>query len=129
MIWLFRRILDRLVVRVLGVVATQVESHAQMELSETRAELLRRAKEFDHEDTPGMDLVAAELRGRAERIGSSAGPGSEVLQLASELHGEDLRNAESLRLPVTDKPQAIESSNGRKRGRPRRDAVSSPDNK
>jgi len=118
MLWLFRRVLDRLVVRVVGVVATQIESHAQMELSETRAELLRRAKELEHEDTPGVDLVAAELRSRAERIGVSAGPESEVTELAAELHGEDLRTGESLRLASErQKPRRIKTSNGRKRGR------------
>ena len=128
MLWFFRRVLDRLVARIVGVVATQIESHAQMELSETRASLLRRAKELDHEDTPGMDLIAAELRSRAECIGTSVGPGSEITHLVAELQGEDLRNADSLRLPPAagseDKPLAIESANGRKRGRPRRDAVS-----
>ena len=130
MLWLFRRVLDRLVVRVVGVVASQIESHAQMELSETKAELLRRAKELECEDTPGMEDLAAELRLRAEGIAESAGPGTDVTRLAVELHDVDLRDVESLKLPASaDKPRAIESSNGRKRGRPRKDAVSTPEAK
>jgi hypothetical protein len=123
MLWFFRRVLDRLVARVMGVIATEIESHAQIELSDTRAALLRRAKELEQENVPGMEHVAAELRSRAELLGAAPGPGSEVAGYVEALHGEDLRNPEALRLPKAGNDSgvlAIESTNGAKRGRPRR---------
>jgi hypothetical protein len=128
MLWFFRKVLDRLVARVVGLVAAQIESHAQMEMSEMRAELLRRARELDREETPGMEDVAAELRSRAARIGQSAGPGSEVVALVAEYDAEDLRTTGKLghasHSIADERPRSIESENGRKRGRPRKGAVS-----
>jgi hypothetical protein len=127
MLWFFRKVLDRLIVRVVGLVAVQIESHAQMEMSEMRAELLRRARELDREETPGMEEIAAELRSRAASIGQSAGPGSEVVALVSELDGEDLRTSgkfqHSAPTIAEDRPLAIESATEPKRGRARKGGV------
>lgn len=129
MLWFFRRLLDRLVVRVTGAIASQIESHVQLELSEAQAGLLRRAKELEHEDTPGIEQIVSDLRKRAERLGTPAALSTDAVDFVAELQHENLRDIESLCISHREesKPHAIELANGSKRGRPKKAAKSDSD--
>jgi hypothetical protein len=111
--WLFQRVLDRLAAQLTLLVAARFESQAEMELTETRAEMLRRAGQLERDDAPGAETLAAELRAAAQRLGrDDRAPAEGVLGPLRTLHAEDLREPESLRLPVEEKrPAALPANN------------------
>lgn len=118
--WLFQRILDRLTAQFALLVAAQLESQAEMELSETRADMLRRAQQLERDETPGADVVASQLRTAAEQLGGDErGPAEGVLGALRRLQGENLREPENLRLAFHEKGEKkpLELEAPEKRGR------------
>ncbi len=68
--WLFERVVDRLIAKLTLLLAARFESHTELELIETKAEMLRRADELERDDSPEGKSLAAELRAAAARLGS-----------------------------------------------------------
>ena len=97
--WLFQRVVDRLLSKLTLLLAARFESHAEMELVETKAEMLRRAGELEQDDSPEGKSLAAELRAAAARLGrSESGPAGDVLAAVERLNGEELGQADALRI-------------------------------
>lgn len=124
--WIFRRIIDRLLVRSTVQVASQVEAEMNLELGEARAMLLRRVHELEQENLPGLEQVAATLRLQAARMGGDDEiPGGDAARIASVLRRENLNEEEPpIVLPPPAemsgaKPLALPAP--KKRGRPRKD--------
>ena len=89
--WLFQRVVDRLLAKLTLLLAARFESHAEMELVETKAEMLRRADELEQDDSPEGKSLAAELRAAAARLGrGESGPAGDVLAAVEQLNGEEL---------------------------------------
>jgi hypothetical protein len=130
MLWLFRKLIDRLLGKAALVVGSTMESEMEMELSAARAELLRRARKLEQEDVPGFAEIAAELRAVAGRLGKAVSiPCADAVATISALAAEDLRTPEALLLsgeaapsgaPATE-PGLLPSPASRKRGRPKKD--------
>jgi hypothetical protein len=132
MLWLFRKILDRLLARSVLQVASELEAEIQLELTDVRAELLRKAHDFEQERIVGFDELAAGLRARAAKMaGENETPGSDVLAVVALLREEDLREplqaSSAKSSPAGDSHRsllpAISRGDGKKRGRPRKDEV------
>lgn len=68
MLWVFRKIADRLTVQLAMLLAARMESHAALLWSESREELLRRAATLEGETLPGGKELASELRQRAAKM-------------------------------------------------------------
>jgi len=125
--WIFRKIIDRLLVRSTIQVASEVEAEMNLELGEARAMLLRRAHELEQENLPGLEQVAASLRLQAARMGAEDEiPGGGAVRIASVLRRESLSEQEP---PIVLPPPAEMPETGRlalpapkKRGRPRKSA-------
>ena len=62
--WIFQRIVERLFVKLIAMMGSEWDARVEMHLSETRAELLRKAKQLEGEETRGLEEVAASLRAR-----------------------------------------------------------------
>lgn len=127
MFWIVRRIMDRLLVKITVVVASKLESHADLELEETRADFLRRAAELEKEDVAGMEEVVTRLRSQAAAIGRDGKtPGDGTLEVAKRLASDNLREEPSE--PAFDAPSEVGlleqdttgDSRGKKRGRPKK---------
>lgn len=123
--WIFRKIIDRLLVRSTVQVASQVEAEMNLELSEARVMLLRRAHELEQENLPGLEHVAASLRLQAARMGGEEDlPAGDAVRIASALRRENLSEEE---LPLVLPPPAgrvateqLALPAPKKRGRPRK---------
>lgn len=115
--WLFQRVLDRLAAQLTLLLAARFESQAELELTETRAELLRRAGQLERDDAPGTDVLAAELRAAAERLGrGEGGPAESVLEPLRRLEGEDLQTPDGLRLSAdAEPPRALPAADKKSR--------------
>jgi hypothetical protein len=129
MLWLFRKILDRLLVKSAVHVASELEAQIDLEVSETRATLLRKAHAFEQENIPGLEQVAASLRTRAARVaGESEVPAKDVVAIVALLRDENLRDELPASLShhgdVADAPcaflSALPAPEAKKRGRPRK---------
>lgn len=129
MLWLFRRILDRLLVKSAVHAASDLEAQMELAASETQASLLRRAYELEQENVPGLDQVAAGLRARAASMAGENGvPGGDISGIVSILRAEDLREeVERTRpaigseaVPVRRAAPAAPRQAAKKRGRPRK---------
>jgi hypothetical protein len=129
MLWLFRKILDRLLAKSAVHVASELEARMDLEVSEMRANLLRKAHEFEQEKIPGLEQVAAGLRARAARVaGENEVPADDVVAIVAILRDENLRedrpasssdvchNADSPRRLLS----ALPAPDVKKRGRPRK---------
>jgi hypothetical protein len=126
MFWIVRRIMDRLFVKVAVAIASKLESHADLELEETRADFLRRAAQLEKEDVAGMEEVVTRLRSQAAAIGRDGkAPGDGTLEVAKRLASENLReepsegavDGRSVGLLGRD---TTSTAGGKKRGRPRK---------
>jgi hypothetical protein len=132
MLWLFRKILDRLLARSVLQVASELEAEIQLELTDVRAELLRKADDFEREQIVGFEELAAGLRARAAKMADeNETPGSDVLAVVALLRQEDLREPlqtnSAKGSPAGDSHRsllpAITRGDGKNRGRPRKDEV------
>ena len=128
--WIFRRIIDRLLVRSTVQVASEVEAEMNLELSEARAMLLRRAHELEQENLPGLEQVAATLRLQAARMGGEDDlPGGDAPRIAAMLRRENLgENEPPIVLPLASETSGKEQlalPAPKKRGRPRKNVESS----
>jgi hypothetical protein len=136
MLWFLRRVLDRLFAKLTLHLASELETHMEMELTERRAELLRRANELQKEEVPGIAEVAGSLRARAEKLGAeSCVPAGDAIEVIERLRAEDLREANRLALAQAKKAEKPgvpaltfdAPASSKKRGRPRKDGGASPD--
>lgn len=126
--WIFQRIIERLVLKLISMMGSEWDARVELHLSETRAELLRRAKQFESEETLGLDEVAASLRAQAEALGKKGeAPSDDVVRVAISLKDENLREPDSLKAPDAVPEETKEVSGGllpapekKKRGRPRK---------
>lgn len=127
--WLFRRIIERILLKLMSLVGSQWEAMADMHFSDARAEMLRKASRLEAEDVPGLESVAADLRARAEQLGQRKdAPAGDVLLVATNLKDEDLSNPESLAITHDEKtsrvaavrPAPTTSAAKKGRGRPRK---------
>ena len=130
--WLFRRIIERILLKLMSLVGFQWEAMADMHFSEARAEMLRKASRLEAEDVPGLESVAAELRMRAEQLGQRKdAPAGDVLLVASDLKDEDLSNPdlpgiahdEKSSSAAATRPTPSASASKKKRGRPRKNPL------
>ena len=111
--WLFERVVDRLIAKLTLLLAARFESHTEMELVETKAEMLRRADELERDDSPEGKTLAAELRAAAARLGRGEhGPAGDVLAAVEQLHGEELRRPDALRIGSQPKSPARPALDG-----------------
>ena len=128
--WIFQRIVERLFVKLIAMMGSEWDARVEMHLSETRAELLRKAKQLEGEETRGLDEVAASLRAQAEQLGKGGeSPASDVLAIAMSLREENLREPDSLRVAQEKTTENGEATCGllvapekKKRGRPRKNS-------
>ena len=129
MLWLFRRILDRLLVKSAVHVASDLEARMDLEMCETQAILLRRAHELEQENIPGLEQIAAGLRARAASLGGDDEvPAKDISAIVAVLRAEDLREeAQPSRaaiggdVPPAKHPRpAPPAREAKKRGRPRK---------
>lgn len=123
--WIFRKIIDRLLVRSTVQVASQVEAEMNLELGEARAMLLRRAHELEQENLPGMEQVAASLRLQAARMGAEDEiAGGDAVRIAAVLRRENLSEEEPrIVLPApgeVTQTSVLALPAPKKRGRPRK---------
>jgi hypothetical protein len=126
MLWIIERILERLLLKSAIQMGSQKEAEMDLKHVQSRAVLLRRAHELEEEKVPGFDALAASLRRRAEEMEGGA-PGADVLQVARELGaGDDGDESESRKLGSSEMnfQRALPAPTKRKRGRPRKDAIS-----
>ena len=111
--WLFERVVDRLIAKLTLLLAARFESHTELELIETKAEMLRRADELERDDSPEGKSLAAELRAAAARLGRGEhGPAGDVLAAVEQLHGEELRQSDALRIGSQPKSPARPALDG-----------------
>jgi hypothetical protein len=131
MLWLFRKILDRLLVRSVLHVATELESQLQLERIDRQADFLRKAHQLEQENIAGLDAVAADLRASAAKMAGDEAPGENVVAVVALLRQEDLRTDGEA--TAAEKGPALNVSRGllptqptavtKRRGRPRKEAV------
>lgn len=123
--WIFRKIIDRLLVRSTVQVASQLEAEMNLELGEARAMLLRRAHELEQENLPGLEQVAASLRLQAARMGAEDEiPGGDAVRIAVALRRDNLREQDPPIVLPPSAEMAVSEPLGlpapKKRGRPRK---------
>lgn len=111
MLWLFRKIVDRLLVKSVVIIGSELESQMEIEISEARAALLRRASELEQEVIPGFKEIAADLRARVVRLGDHAEvPCTGVLQVVKALEHENLRDAQVLQYEIEEEDEETEAN-------------------
>lgn len=124
MLWLFRKLFDRLATKLMLVAAAKVDSEMEMELGFCRAEMLRVADELEQSANGRNEAIAETLRRRAERLGyDGKGPASEVVDLVQELREENLQEAGrgiERHAIGSSAGKALPSPAPKKRGRPRK---------
>lgn len=122
--WIFRKIIERLLVRSTIQVASRVEAEMNLETGETRAMLLRRAHELEQENLPGLEQVAASLRLQAARMGAEEEiPGGDAVRIASVLRRDNLSEHEPpIVLPPPAETERLALPAPKRRGRPRKSA-------
>ena len=81
--WIFRRIIERLAVKLIAMMGSEWDARVEMHLSETRAELLRRAKQLEAEETLGP--TSAKMNKNATSTHKSAS--SDPVDRISNCHG------------------------------------------
>lgn len=96
MLWIFRKIIDRLQTLLIADAALGLEAEFLSRQADRKAELLRKAQELDEQ---GFDAVADDLRRQAAEL-SVETPISSVLPTAAKLEGE----------VATEEPPKLESS-------------------
>jgi hypothetical protein len=125
MLWLFRKLLDRLATKLMLVAAAKVDSEMEIELGYCRAEMLRAADDLESDSGARGEEIADGLRRRAERLGQDTkGPASEAVELVELLREEDLHEQAEPKQQtlISEGPRqgALPSPAGKKRGRPRK---------
>ena len=126
MLWIIERILERLLLKSALQMSSRKEAEMELVQVESRAELLRRAKELEDEKVPGFEQLAATLRKKAaEMEAGGVAPGADVLKVVEELRGDDLQNGNGQKATRLNAPQekqhtALPAPRGKKRGRPRK---------
>jgi hypothetical protein len=126
MFWIIERILERLLLKSALQMGSRKEAEMELVQVESRAELLRRAKELEEEKVPGFEQLAVTLRKKAaEMEAGGVAPGADVLKVAEELRGDDLQNGHGqkatwLSAPQKEQQTALPAPRGKKRGRPRK---------
>lgn len=124
MLWLFRKLFERLVAKLMLVAAAKLDSEMEIELGYCRAEMLRVAYELEENSGGQNEMIAKTLRRNAERLGQDGkGPASEVVELIEGLRKENLHERTVGDRPLAlGAPQsgALPSPAPKKRGRPRK---------
>ena len=132
MIWLFRRIVDRLLAQLMMLLSAKMGLASASELAESEADLLRQANDLEKEDVPGLKELAGRLRMRAEKLAQEDKvPSCDQQAVVIRLAEEDWRNPDAITMDSKkDKSSPlnggglISASPAKRRGRPRKGAES-----
>lgn len=133
MLWLFRKVFERIQAKLLLTAAAKVDAEMDIELGYCRAELLRVAAELGRDAGSRSEIVVDSLRRRAERLGEdSKGPASDVVELVELLRdehlSEDSQEPEARKITGPAAQGALPSPAEKKRGRPRKYPETAPGN-
>lgn len=121
MLWLFQKLFDRLVTKLMLVASAKIESEIEMEAAYMRAEMVRIAEKLEGISKERNGSIAETLRRRADRLGlDGKGPACEVIELVEGLREENLQESVKEEDGRETARPALPSPAKKKRGRPRK---------